>query len=171
MKSSQFPDAVYREAIAAAERGDFDSIPETLRRRYYRNFFEMFKDKMAMAPNLDGTCGIWLWGETGVGKSAKARADYPGAYFKTADKWWDGYKGEEFVIIDGIDKKHARLGPEIRCWADCWSFEAEVRRRGIIMIRPKVICITSRYTPDEIWKDTQTGAAMSRRFSIVEIKK
>ena len=56
-------------------------------------------------PERDGsteTVVIWLWGSTGTGKTRLARELYPKAYFKGAGglKWWEGYDGHEFVIID-----------------------------------------------------------------------
>lgn len=34
---------------------------------------------------------IWLWGDARTGKSANIRANYPDAYIKPLNKWWDGY--------------------------------------------------------------------------------
>lgn len=41
-----------------------------------------------------------VWGDSQVGKSRWCRECFPGAYWKPKGKWWDGYNGEEVVIID-----------------------------------------------------------------------
>lgn len=43
---------------------------------------------------------IWLYGETGSGKTRWAYDNYPLLYRKSTYKWWDGYKGQETVLID-----------------------------------------------------------------------
>lgn len=40
------------------------------------------------------------WGAPGTGKTRKAFEDNPDAYFKPTGDWWDGYEGQECVIID-----------------------------------------------------------------------
>lgn len=40
------------------------------------------------------------WGTTGTGKSRKCFAENLGAYWKTRGDWWDGYDGNETIIID-----------------------------------------------------------------------
>jgi len=35
--------------------------------------------------------GVWFYGKPGVGKSHRARAEYPNAFLKSQSKWWDGY--------------------------------------------------------------------------------
>jgi len=39
-------------------------------------------------------------GPTGTGKSKYCNDNFPNAYWKTRGEWWDGYEGEEQVIID-----------------------------------------------------------------------
>jgi hypothetical protein len=47
------------------------------------------------------TIGYWLYGETGTGKSRWAAQNFPDAYWKPSDTtWFDGYLGQETVIID-----------------------------------------------------------------------
>lgn len=41
-----------------------------------------------------------LWGPTGTGKSMYCAHSYPEAYWKPQSTWWDGYTGQEVVIID-----------------------------------------------------------------------
>lgn len=43
---------------------------------------------------------VVLWGPTGTGKSRYATENYPGAYWKPQGDWWDGYEGQETVVID-----------------------------------------------------------------------
>lgn len=41
-----------------------------------------------------------IQGPTGTGKSRHCKEQYPGAYWKQRSNWWDGYEGQETVIID-----------------------------------------------------------------------
>lgn len=42
----------------------------------------------------------WHWGSTGTGKTRGVRERFPEAYLKSNTKWWDGYNGEDVVILD-----------------------------------------------------------------------
>lgn len=60
--------------------------------KHYRTITQVAKDNMKMQETQDTTKGIWYYGKSGSGKSSSARRDYPDAYIKTCDKWFDGYR-------------------------------------------------------------------------------
>jgi len=62
-------------------------------------FFERYK-MLHTPPRCEKTKCRVLWGPTGTGKSHTANTEYPGAYWKCHGNWWDGYCGQETVVID-----------------------------------------------------------------------
>ncbi len=97
------------EVFANAKSGDIDKIPADIKIKHYGNLKRIQKDYMVVqdAPELRG---VWIHGRAGVGKSRYARDHYPDHYPKLCNKWWDGYQGQEHVIMDDIGKEHKVLG-------------------------------------------------------------
>ena len=153
-------------ARTSAVSGNFDAIPDDIFIRYYRGLKEIKKDYMEKASDADGVTGVWFWGEPGIGKSRRARFEYPGAYLKMQNKWWDGYQDEQFVILDDFDSKE--LGHLLKIWADRYAFECETKG-GAIHIRPKKIVITSNYSIEELFSDAKLQMALLRRFDVVHM--
>jgi hypothetical protein len=110
----------------------------------------------------------WYHGKSGTGKSYIARHDHPDAFDKPCNKWWDGYNNEDVVIIDDLDKRHEGLIHHLKRWTDRYSFPAEIKGGTLGLIRPKIIIITSNYTPSDIWPQSQDYEPMERRCELVE---
>lgn len=156
-----------RDRHAAAYRlikeGKADEIPDDMQFKYHRNIESLKRKFMPTVQQADDVTGVWIWGEAGCGKSRKARKDYPGAYDKMCNKWWDGYQDEEYVLIDDLGLEHKCLGHHLKRWGDRYSFLAEFKG-GAIQIRPKKIIVTSQYSIDKVFDDKETRDAISRRF-------
>lgn len=156
----------FDDAFAAAKEGRFDDIPSDLLTRYYSTYKKIRADYMPQPEKLDQLDNEWIYGPTGTGKTRGAWERYPEAYCKKANtKWWDGYDGQDVVIIDDFDKYHVALGYEIKIWLDHNPFPAEFKG-GSKMIRPKKVIITSNYHPTEIWTDDQTLQPVLRRVKV-----
>lgn len=147
-----------------AKSGDIEGIDSDIKFRYYRTCKDIARDYMPKLPDLTELENVWLYGPPGVGKSRSARILYPGAYFKAGNKWWDGYQGEENVIIDDFELDFKCLGHYLKIWADRYSFIAEYKG-GSMHIRPKRIIVTSNYSIEEVFAADQTMVgAVKRRF-------
>ncbi len=137
---------------------------------HYRTFKLMAKDNLLAPQDLHEPVGIWIWGEPGVGKSYRARHEYPGAYLKMYNKWWDGYQGQDNVIMDEMELEGAFMGHLLKVWADEYSFITEAKGTAMV-IRPKKFIITSNYSIDQVFQETEMNGAIHRRFKEIEMKK
>lgn len=154
----------WADAVLAAKEGRFDDLPPDIQLRYMRNCKEIYKDNMPKPTDLDVLDHHWFYGPPGTGKSLTAREKYPGYYLKMSNKWWDGYQGEDNVIIDDVEIDAKYLAHFLKIWADHYPFIAETKG-GVKYIRPKRIIITSNYTIDEIFGDIPiVSEAIKRRY-------
>ena len=110
---------------------------------------------------------LWIFGHPGTGKTYYATHLYPKFYMKQQNKWWDGYKGEEVVILDDLDD--ASMSHYIKIWADNYNTTGEIKN-GTIQLNFKVFIITSNYMPRNLWKnDKQVQYAICRRFNFITV--
>ena len=164
----------WREISDLAKKGDLATIDEKYPKPFiscYKNLKSIKTDFMKRKEDLDDVCGIWYYGEAGVGKTRLVTKLYPNAYLKRMNKWFDGYQHEDTVVLDDLDHTHAFMGYELKKLADRYCYMVEVKNDSLY-IRPKRVIVTSQYTIDEIWKtDDKTKDALKRRFKQIEVTK
>lgn len=150
-----------------AKTGQIDLIDPRIMVMYYGNIRRIQQDNPVPKDGIDGRLThVWLWGPPGVGKSRRARELAPAAYIKSCSKWWDGYRGEEDVIIDDFEQNMHCLGHHMKVWGDRYPFQAEIKGTSVL-IRPRRIIVTSNYSPDVVWTtDAQMLDAIKRRFNV-----
>lgn len=132
----------------------------------YRGYAGEVHNQFADVKILDGELeNIWIWGPAGTGKTLWAWEHYPDAYIKNLNKWWDGYHGQETVILDDWDPNQQLLTQKLKTWADRYPFHAEIKGSGML-IRPKRIIITSNFSIEECFLNPQDSEAIRRRFKV-----
>jgi hypothetical protein len=135
--------------------------------RCYATIRRIERDYMQPVAQLDSVCGIWVWGDSGSGKTRAVLSMWPDAFPKPRNIWWDGYQGEEVALLDDVDCFDVKLGGVIKHWADFAPFIGQVKG-GSIKIRPKRLVVTSQYQIEDIWSDKETREALLRRFKVVK---
>lgn len=168
-KSSEMLLETWEKAYELAKAGKIDEIRKDLLIRYYHAFKRIKQDNPASPRDLDDVCGEWLFGPAGVGKSYKARRDNPIFYDKPINKWWDGYRNQDVVILDDVGEGHATwIGSFLKRWADRYSFPAE-EKNSTTQIRPKKIVVTSQYRLEQLFQG-EVLQALSRRFKTETVR-
>lgn len=154
-----------------AKAGRFDELEELCPRVFissYRTLRQISIDYQVCPDDLAQTCGIWVYGSPGVGKSYAVRQKFGESLFvKPQNKWWDGYKGEDHVLLDDFDS--SVMGHFMKIWSDAYGFMAESKSCTSRKIRPKTIIVTSNYNIGDLFTDPVLAAAVSRRFKFVHM--
>lgn len=108
--------------------------------------------------------------------------NYFGKVFKKdQSKWWDGYTGEETVIMEDVDRHGGpQLAHWMKIWTDVYSLSGEVKG-GKIPLNYKRFVVTSNFSIERIYGPTSkmseeekedaavTVAAIKARFKEVYI--
>lgn len=154
-------DSIWESATA----GNIMAIPSDIRIRHFGSICRIgtrFAKGVAMVRRA-----FVFWGPTGTGKSRTAWDEAGvGAFPKDPrTKWWDGYTGEENVVVDefrgGIDVAH------LLRWLDRYPVLVETKG-GTIGLRAQSFWFTSNLHPRDWYPDLdeETRSALLRRLEI-----
>lgn len=159
--------ARWDSAWDAAVRGTIEDVDVDIRLRYYTTIKKIGVDYMPPCRPLERVCGVWIYGNSGSGKTRCVLGSYPDCYIKPRNSWWDGYQSEPVILLDDVDKFDVALGGKLKHWADFPPFIGEMKGRSL-RIRPEKLIVTSQYRIEDIWQDEETREALGRRFRVIE---
>lgn len=150
--------------LKQAKEGKIDDIDADVQIRYYNTFKAIAMDHMARPEPLQGTCGLWIYGESGTGKSRAVFKSYPDHYIKARNKSWNGYQGQDVVVLDEVCPEDTKwIAQYLKDWADWKPFHADIKY-GAKQLRPKKFIVTSNYTIDEMGFSPGDLPAIKRRY-------
>jgi hypothetical protein len=149
--------------LAKADR--IDEIPAGMQVRFYRTWFQI-RDNNRVSPGcVSELNNFWFVGPSGSGKTRWVYDNFPDAYPKMLNKWWDHYCGQAVVVLNEFGKKYEMLSELLKIWSDHYPFIAEIKG-GSLLVRPKVFFITSNYSPEDIWSEPEVLEPVLRRFQV-----
>ena len=125
------------------------SAVDVIRTQKLRSIFQLAKPVEKYSKKLV----LWFKGETGEGKTRKAfeiAEKFNLSFWMTNDslKWYDGYAGQELVIIDDFRKNMLGDWNYLLRLLDGYGLAVQVKG-GFVIWKPKLIIITSPATPHE----------------------
>lgn len=117
---------------------------------------ELLEKQQRLAPEV-----WWYWGPTGSGKTRsaveKAKEVAGDAYWISHGngQWYDGYKGQQAVILDDVRAATWEFSNMLRI-TDRYKFQVPIKG-GFVWWNPKLIIITAPDRPEDIYKNYTTG--------------
>ncbi|AUM61930.1 Rep [uncultured virus] len=156
----------WKEIIKFAREGEMEKMMDMYPRQYIQYYKTLMSIRAYNSKPLDGDLQHeWWYGPTGTGKSKSVWEKYPDHYAKPLNKWWDGYRGQDVVVIEEWEPKNECTASKLKIWADRYPFPAEIKGGTIERVRPQKIIVTSNYTIKECFPNEQDWKPLERRFT------
>jgi len=160
----------WEEVRTLAKQGKLDAIPADIYVRHIFSLEKIARMHMVIPPRTEAKTCLWIWGAPGTGKTRKATADYPTAYKKLANKWWDGYQGHQAVILDDVGKDTGKiLINHLKLWADPWNNQPGETKGGQCALIYDVFVVTSNYSVADLDIEFVDQQALLRRFELIKL--
>jgi len=131
----------------------------------YNRGFECLRQQVVPAFEADGCRGVWVYGPPGYGKSKFVRDTYNDIYIKAQNKWFDGYNGQETILLDDYDCGSA-LSHYFKIWMDRYACTGEIKG-GTVNLQHRDFVVTSNYSIDEMVSDAEARKAIKRRCTVI----
>lgn len=139
----------WEEVVRNAELGNWSAIPAGVRARCTGNLVRIHAQAARPTERATEPAKAYT-GPTGTGKTyrawRKAKAFGPVYWKSSTTKWWDGYAGEENVIIDEFDGQIGIV--HLLRWLDVYPCSVEIKG-GSTPLRATRFWITSNLSVDE----------------------
>ena len=101
---------------------------------------------------------------SGTGKSRWVAATWPDAFWKAPEsKWWDGYSGQETVVLDDF-KDYAMPLVELQRLLDWYPLWVEVKGGSVPMLAKRYV-LTANTSPEDWYLKADVHCTIWRRVT------
>lgn len=141
--------------------------------RAYPKAYEKIQFESLAPRNVTTEEGVrceWWFGTTGIGKSRRAHHLFPQAHYKEGTtKWWDGYRGEDTIVVEEFSSKITLTNLLRLC--DRYGYRAETKG-GHTEIQATTIILISNDPPWFFYPNASTARhdALRRRVKLKHFK-
>lgn len=120
---------------------------------YVRNYRGLASLKAAVTPARNWPTELHIiWGESGAGKTRMVHETESELFNKMEGLWWDGYDGEEAVLIDDVVWNDHNIGGilmmEFLKICDRYPLKVQVKGGSVNFVSRRVY-VTSMYDPEK----------------------
>lgn len=164
------PEPFIKDNRKQGQRTDLDLACETVKKsgvfglarddpamfvKYHGGFAKldtMFQTKRSTKPEV-----IWIYGDTGTGKTRQVHDNETSLFVAHAShQWWDGYRQQDAILIDDMRASWAPFNILLKI-LDRYQMQVQIKG-GFVELNSPRIYITSQFPPHEIYnRENRSG--------------